>query len=129
MVTAKTIGICDSQPVTIAGLQFLLKDAAELKLAGTASSVFGGMELVRNSSPNLVVIDKAFGLPAIMEWLSYLRLTSTRAVVWGVAINEAEALRLMQSGAHGVIRKTAEPAKGLACLKTVADGSTWMEDS
>jgi two-component system nitrate/nitrite response regulator NarL len=129
MVPAKTIGICDSQPITIAGLQFLLKEAPELKLAGIASNVFAGMELVRNSGPSVVIIDKAFGLPAVMEWLSYLRLTSTKAVVWGVSINEAEALRLMQNGAHGVIRKTAEPAKLLACLKTVADGSTWMEDS
>ena len=50
-------------------------------------------------------------------------------MVWGVAINEAEALRLMQAGAHGVIRKTADLSNVLACLRTVAAGSTWMEQS
>ncbi len=42
---------------------------------------------------------------------------------------EAEALRLMQAGAQGVIRKTATSSTVLSCLRTVATGTTWMEDS
>jgi DNA-binding NarL/FixJ family response regulator len=43
-------------------------------------------------------------------------------------MNEAEALRLMQAGAQGVIRKTADATSVMACLRTVAVGTTWMED-
>src|SRR5262249_30875055 len=42
---------------------------------------------------------------------------------------EAEALRLMQAGAHGVIRKTADVTSLLACLRTVSVGTTWTEDA
>ena len=126
---AKTIGICDSQPVTITGLQCLVKDSQDLEVVGTATNLFAGLELVRTWNPSVILIDKAFGLPAVMDWLSNLRSGATPAVVWGVAINEAEALRLMQAGAHGVVRKTAEPENVLACLRTVAGGSTWMEEA
>jgi DNA-binding NarL/FixJ family response regulator len=44
-------------------------------------------------------------------------------------MTEAEALRLLQAGARGIIRKTAELANILACLATVASGRSWMEDS
>jgi DNA-binding NarL/FixJ family response regulator len=129
MALSRTVGICDTQPVTIAGLQTLVRESGDLQLVGTATNLFNGLELVRNHTPTVMIIDKAFGLPAIMDWLSNLRSSGTLSVVWGVSINEAEALRLMQAGAHGVIRKTAEPNSVLACLRTVAIGNTWMEES
>jgi DNA-binding NarL/FixJ family response regulator len=126
---SKTVGVCDTQPVTIEGLQSLLRDCEDLRVIGSATNLFSGLELVQNHNPSIVVIDKAFGLPAIMDWLANLRSTATCSVVWGVSMNEAEALRIMQAGAQGVMRKTAEPATVLACLRTVAEGKTWMEDS
>jgi len=125
----KTVGICDTQPVTIEGLQSLLRGCEDLRLVGSATNLFNGLELVQSHNPSIVVIDKAFGLPAIMDWLANLRSTQTCSVVWGISMNEAEALRIMQAGAQGVMRKTAEPATVLACLRTVAEGKTWMEDS
>ena len=125
----KTVGICDTQPITIEGLQSLLRGCEDLRPIGSATNLFNGLELVQNQNPSIVVIDKAFGLPAIMDWLANLRSTQTCSVVWGVSMNEAEALRIMQAGAQGVIRKTAESATMLACLRTVAEGRTWMEDS
>ena len=49
-------------------------------------------------------------------------------VVWGHSVNEAEALRIVQAGAQGVIRKTAPLLSLLDCLKTVAGGNAWMDD-
>ena len=129
MAASRTVGICETQPMTIAGLQSLLLGSNDLQVVGTATNLFSGLELVRNHTPGVVVIDKAFGLPAVMDWLTNLRGSGTLSVVWGVSINEAEALRLMQAGAHGVMRKTADANSVLACLRTVASGNTWMEES
>jgi two-component system nitrate/nitrite response regulator NarL len=125
----KTVGICDTQPMTIEGLQSLLGGCEDLRMIGSATNLFSGLELVQHHSPSIVVIDKAFGLPAIMDWLANLRSTGTSSVVWGVSMNEAEALRIMQAGAQGVMRKTADPTTVLACLRTVGEGKTWMEES
>ena len=125
----KTVGICDTQPMTIEGLQSLLAGSEDLRMIGSAINLFSGLELVQQHSPSIVVIDKAFGLPGIMDWLANLRGTGTCSVVWGISMNEAEALRIMQAGAQGVMRKTADPTTVLACLRTVGEGKTWMEES
>lgn len=129
MASLKTVGICDTQPVTIEGLESLLRGSRDMQVVGSATNLFSGLELVQVRKPSIVVIDKAFGLPAIMDWLSSLRSTGAFSVVWGVSLNEAEALRIMQAGAQGVMRKTADPSTVLSCLRTVATGATWMEDS
>jgi two-component system, NarL family, nitrate/nitrite response regulator NarL len=129
MASLKTVGICDTQPVMIEGLLSLLRGSHDLEVVGSATNLFSGLELVQNRTPSIVVIDKAFGLPAVMDWLANLRSTGTCPIVWGVSMNEAEALRIMQAGAQGVMRKTADTPTVLACLRTVATGATWMEDS
>jgi DNA-binding NarL/FixJ family response regulator len=85
---------------------------------------------MRAMSPAAVVIDKALGTQAIMEWLRRASAMgmSTVAVVWGVGINEPEALRLLQAGAKGVLRRTAHPDTLVTCLQSVTAGNTWMED-
>ena len=85
--------------------------------------------------PSILLIDKAFGMQVILDWLADLRVGSsldlcanTGIVIWGVSVTEAEALRFLQAGARGILRKTAEVPMVLACLRTVAAGRTWMED-
>jgi two-component system nitrate/nitrite response regulator NarL len=128
MTALKTVAICDTQPVTIEGLQSLLRNCNDMHVVGAATSLFGGLELVKNHAPSIMLLDKAFGLSAVMDWLADTRSLGTFTVVWGVSMNEAEALRLMQAGAHGVIRKTADAASLLACLRSVGVGTTWTED-
>ncbi len=126
----KTVVICDTQPVTIEGLRSLLADCLDLKFAGAVNTLLGGMELVRSVNPSVVLIDKAFGLQAISDWLSHLRAQGlTAAVVWGLGIGEAEALKMLQAGAQGVIRKTTDLPSMLNCLRAVTEGTTWMEDT
>jgi DNA-binding NarL/FixJ family response regulator len=77
-----------------------------------------------------VVIDKGLGMPGVMELLQKLTSAShpTPAVVWGAVISEAEALRLLQAGARGILRRTSESGTLLTCLRAVTSGGTWMED-
>jgi DNA-binding NarL/FixJ family response regulator len=44
-------------------------------------------------------------------------------------MSEAEALRLVQTGAHGIIHKTADLENLMICIRTVAFGNTWMEEA
>jgi two-component system, NarL family, nitrate/nitrite response regulator NarL len=59
---------------------------------------------------------------------SGLAASDLAIVVWGVSVTEAEALRFLQAGARGILRKTAGLAAIAACLRTVAAGRSWMED-
>lgn len=127
----RTVGICETQPVTIEGVRYLLNGCSDLRFIGGVTSLLSGMEMVQEFSPSVMIIDKGFGVPAVMDWIKSLRINrrQTSAVVWAVSMSESEALRLVQTGAHGVIHKTAEVDVLLTCLRTVASGNTWMEEA
>jgi two-component system, NarL family, nitrate/nitrite response regulator NarL len=136
--SVKRVCVCDTQPVTAEGVRTLLTGSADMRFAETADSLPQALELVRRTNPDVLMIDKAFGMQAILEWLTDLKgdtdlnnldgKKSTAIVVWGVSVTEAEALRFLQAGARGILRKTASIPVVLACLRTVALGRSWMED-
>lgn len=127
---AKTILICDTQPVAIEGVRGVLGRCAELRFAGAVASLEAAFELSRALNPAVVVIDKYFGTPAILDWLLRFGAAGARSapVVWGLGINESEALRFLQSGARGVLRRTSEPEALITCLRAVTRGDTWLEE-
>ena len=135
----KTVSICDTQPVTAEGVRILLSGCPDLKFLEGTDSLNAAMEVIRNSPPDVLILDKAFGMQAILEWLAAAgcgagepvnggSTSGTAIVVWGVSVTEAEALRFLQAGARGILRKTAGLPVILACLRTVAAGRSWMED-
>jgi DNA-binding NarL/FixJ family response regulator len=89
------------------------------------------MDAVRELRPSLLLVDKALGIHAVLDWLTALRQMEQRpaVIVWGSALSESEALRILQAGAAGVIRKTSTLDSVVACVRTVAAGGSWMEDS
>jgi two-component system, NarL family, nitrate/nitrite response regulator NarL len=140
----KPVLICDTQPVAVEGLRCLLDTCDTLRFAGSVGSLDAASELTRTMVPAAVVLDKALGTKAIMDWLQEAGLQeaelqraglqesgtagTTAPVVWGVGITESEALRFLQAGARGILRRTAVPETMLECLLAVTSGSTWMED-
>lgn len=123
----KPVLICDTQPVAVEGLRCLLDTCDTLRFAGSVCSLEAVSELTRTMAPAAVVLDKALGTKAILDWLQEAAAT-TASVVWGVGISESEALRFLQAGARGILRRTAVPETMLECLLAVTSGSTWMED-
>jgi DNA-binding NarL/FixJ family response regulator len=131
MHAKQTIAICDTQPITAEGLKNLVGCNPDLEFLETLNSLETAAEFVRAKSPDIVVLDKGFGMRAVLDWIHDRKLLDTAPIlmIWGVSMTEAEALRLLQAGASGIVRKTAELTSLLACLRTVASGRTWMEDS
>ena len=160
-----TVLLCEPQPLTVEGVRSVLGTTSDLRVTGVCETLALCREISRRQRPDVVVIDKALGMQAVMDWIQDLRLaeqdidrfltsnstyTSTdlpnsssiasppiashtrplpRAVVWGVSMTEAEALRFLQAGAKGILRKTTSPSNMLSCFRTVVGGKNWMEDS
>jgi len=127
----KKILICDTQPMTAEGIRAMLEAAPDLEFAGIADSLTGLAARLKESPPDVLILDKAFGIQAALDWLAGLRVAgvATAVIVWGISVSEAEALRFLQAGARGILRKTAPPSTVLACVRGVAAGRSWMEDS
>ena len=132
----KSVSMCDTQPVTAEGIRTLINNSPELCFGEATDSLKRALEHVRLDQPDVLLLDKAFGIQAILDFLGDLRTVEvaggtihTSIVVWGVSVTEAEALRFLQAGAKGILRKTAGVTTVVACLKTVSNGRSWMEDS
>jgi DNA-binding NarL/FixJ family response regulator len=132
----RTVSVCDTQPVTAEGIRTLLDGSPDLQFSQAADSLSQARGILQNLAPSVLLLDKAFGMQPILEWLSSLRVAgpgdltaATAIVIWGASVTEAEALRLLQAGARGILRKTAGIPSVLACLRTVAAGRSWMEDA
>jgi DNA-binding NarL/FixJ family response regulator len=115
--------------VAIEGLRRLLDGADDFALADSESGLPDALQSVRQLQPAVFLLDKAFGVHAVMDCLRTLGEDGgkTAMVVWGESVTEAEALRFLQSGATAVIRKTAPLDALLQCLGSAARGETWVE--
>jgi DNA-binding NarL/FixJ family response regulator len=124
----KTVSVCDTQPVTAEGIRTLLTEMSGLRFDQGTDSLAHAREILRDSAPSVLMLDKAFGIQIVLDWLATIRsgtvdlTANTAIVIWGASITEAEALRFLQAGARGILRKTAEINVVLACLRTVASG-------
>jgi DNA-binding NarL/FixJ family response regulator len=129
-MAVKPILVCDTQPVAIEGVRGLLAQSGDLRFAGAVGSLEAAYELTRGLNPAAIVIDKSFGISAITEWLSRFNAAGAKsaAVLWGMNVSESEALRFLQAGARGVLRRTSELETLLTCLRAVTGGQTWLEE-
>jgi DNA-binding NarL/FixJ family response regulator len=138
-----TVGACETQPLTASGLASLLSENPRYQFVGAVTTLDEAAAMINTVSPRILIVDKAFGVQVVLEWVAAHRPSwtaqsdnghsgaagPTAILVWGLSISEAEALRFLQIGAKGIIRKTADRATLMACLDAVAQGSSWMEDT
>jgi two-component system nitrate/nitrite response regulator NarL len=131
LIPKKNVALCDTQPITAEGLKTLLGSTSDLDFLALAGSLESASATVEAMAPDLIVLDKGFGMRAVLDWIHDLKLkeAAPAIVVWGVSMTEAEALRLLQYGAKGIVRKTASLETLLTCLRGVASGRSWMEES
>lgn len=127
----KRVVVCETQPVTAEGIRAALSACEDLEFQGAYDSLSAASEAIRRGAPELLLIDKSFGAQALLNWLGEQRgqLGGAGLVIWGSAITEPEALRLLQLGVKGILRKSADLATVIACLRAVAGGANWMEDA
>ncbi len=134
--TKKIISICETQPLTVHGLEHLLSGTDDLKFGSAHETPAEWMLSSGADKTDVLIIDKGLGAKTVLDALSQLpaehgqaRSTVPAVIVWGMSVTEAEALRFLQSGAKGIIRKSADIDTVLACLRAVSQGRSWMQDS
>lgn len=134
--TKKTISMCETQPLTVHGLHQLLSTTDDLAFGSAHAAPAEWMLSAGADQTDVLIIDKGLGAKTVLDALAQLpaehgqsRSTVPAVVVWGMSVTEAEALRFLQSGAKGIVRKSADTETVLACLRAVSQGRTWMQDS
>jgi DNA-binding NarL/FixJ family response regulator len=112
------------------GLRNLMESIDGPRVVAVETKVEDAVTAVRVLQPSILVVDKGYGVPTVMDWLRLLSSGEkpTAVIVWGALMSESEALRFLQAGAAGVVRKTSPLAELAGCIQAVAAGGTWLEN-
>jgi DNA-binding NarL/FixJ family response regulator len=119
--------VVDDQPLFSAGIAMLLDAQADMGCVGTASNGAEAVELVRNTSPDVVLMDLRMpvvnGLDATRTLLAGGETDDPPSVIVLTTIRKDEAVvRAMAAGASGYLTKDATPQQVLASIRTAHAG-------
>lgn len=125
-----TVCVCDPQPIVRHGLASVLDGSALFTFADSTSTIREALEQLNASSAGILVLDRSFGMHALVEGINDVRRLSplTEVVIWAGAISDVESFRLLQAGARGVLRKTAEIHALIDCFQTVVKKQIWTDN-
>ena len=73
----KTVAICETQPITAEGVRGIIDTSSDLAFVQWLDSLAGATDYLRQSPPDIVMIDKAFRIQAILDWLAEMQLRKT----------------------------------------------------
>lgn len=121
----------ESQPITVRGLRALAEDGTEITFAGSAASSTEALDRMREVPSDIVLVDQSAGLRTALQFVSDLRqiAPASNAILWVHEQSEIDAFRAIQMGVRAVLRKTVALDTLLDCIRTVALGNIWMEQS
>jgi DNA-binding NarL/FixJ family response regulator len=124
-----SVAVLEPQPIMVEGLRATLAASGRYSLLRPVRSLEEMSRIMATVSPGIAILDKSCSLVTLTSWLMQRANSwATAVVIWGTGIGESEALRLLNAGARGVLRKTADAEMLLACLDAVNRGATWMDD-
>jgi len=121
--TSVRVTIVEDHRLMARGLQSLLEDEQDIVVIGVAASVAEAVELVRDTPPDVVVMD--YQLPDGTGTEAARRLTSIceAAVVLLTGEDAADALlATVDAGAAGFVLKSDPPEQLVAAVRRAADG-------
>lgn len=117
------------EPVISAGLRQTLTRKSGYRLVGVSNSPSNLVEMALELKPDLLLLDLTPELTFGVLYELRERAPEHRIVLWVRNISPELAHQAIENGVRGIVRKTLPTETLLKCLRMVADGGLWFEDS
>jgi DNA-binding NarL/FixJ family response regulator len=125
--------VADDQALVRVGLATLLETEEDLDLVGTAGDGRAAVDLVRQTRPDVVLMDVRMpvmdGLEALRRILEEPNLRHTRVIVLTTFELDEYVFEALRAGASGFLIKDTEPAELLRAIRVVAAGESLLSPS
>ena len=122
--------IVDTFPAAREGLAARIAAHFDLEVCGQAADTGEAMDLVRSTSPDVVVLDFALkegnGLDLIRRIRAHDR--KIQILVWSIYPDALYAARALQAGALGYVHKQNPTERIVEAIRTVRDGTIYLCD-
>lgn len=126
-----TILLVDDHPVFRKGLRLLLEEEQDLSVVGEASDGREAIDLARELSPDVVVMDITMpnlsGIDATRQILT--ESPDTKVVALSVHSGKRFVRDMLQAGAVGYILKECVPEEMIEGIRTVKSGDVYLSKS
>jgi len=117
------------EPVAAEGLDCVLKRAGGFHVMAAPSDPVTLIETAEAVRPDLLLLDMTPNLTYGVMVELQKRIPGSRIVVWVRSISKELAYQAIEHGIRGILRKTLPGDTVVKCLRMVADGGLWFEDS
>ncbi|MDP2966554.1 MAG: response regulator transcription factor [Pelolinea sp.] len=123
--------IADDHAVVRAGLRTLLKSEPGFELLGEAASGFEVIELVKNTSPDVLVLD--ISMPDLdgIAVTKIIKSTTSKTKILILTVHEDDAMarEAIESGASGYILKHAAESELINAIRRIVQGDLVVDPS
>ena len=123
--------VVDDHAIVREGVKMVLETDPELQVVGEAASGEEAVELVRELSPDVVVMD--IGMPGLSGFESTRRIRESRPDVNVLALtvhdSEAYVFQMLQAGAVGYVLKRAAAPDVIRAVKAAKRGEALLHPS
>ena len=127
------VAVVDDQALVRMGLRTLLETEVDTEVVGEAADGRAGVELVRATRPDVVLMDIRMpgldGLAALREITADPALAAVRVVMLTTFDLDEYVFEALAAGASGFLLKDAEPVDLLRAVRVVADGGSLLAPS
>jgi len=117
------------EPVLARGLESVMASAEGFDLSATARLANELGAAIQSLEPDAVLVDftpdLSFSLLVELQKL----VPGTKIVLWVRSISTELAYQAMEHGVRGVLKRTQPPETLLKCLRVVAEGGMWFEET
>lgn len=124
------VAIADDQALVRMGLRVLLDDAEDVELVGEAEDGIGALDLVRRTSPDVLLLDIRMpgrdGLSVLADITADPGLDAVRVVMLTTFELDEYVFTALRTGASGFLVKDSEPTELLRAVRVVADGGSLL---
>jgi DNA-binding NarL/FixJ family response regulator len=127
------VAVVDDQPLIRTGLRSMIEHAGDLELAGEAGDGEAGVELVRRSRPDVVLMDVRMpvldGIEAARRITADPALDAVRVIMLTTFDLDDHVHAAIRAGASGFLLKDARPEDILSAIRVVAAGEALLAPS
>ena len=120
--------IADDHAIVRAGLKQLVQDTPDIMVAGEAANGWEVLELVREQSWDLVLLDLSMPGRGGMETLKRIKRQAPDLPVLILSIypEDQYAVRALKDGASGYLTKETDPDELMIAIRKAAGGGTYV---
>lgn len=123
-----TVAIAESYTLHREGLRCILLQHGDITVAGEAADGVGAVELVRRTSPDILLLEiplpRRDGLETTKDIVSLE--TGTKIVALSSLTAQAHAVRVLRAGARGFVPKSARGDELIDAIRRVHKGQTYI---